>query len=295
MTACCALMCDTHLEKYSSEIKESLNCHQIRVCWLKYASTRSGSPAKWSPWRPTSRAFAGKSSSTTCPEPPLKTDGESPCLPLHSVTLQGPAPTWPCTSVCEGCSRAAMKSGWCGRRLPSPRRPTPSRRRRRVRPPWSQTPLNQEPVERWRRVWSPCWGETIYTRIHAEQSRGTHTTHTRGHLRVSNQLERGTVFTHFVSKCCRSLYPNVFIDKTAWDRQTGACSTDGAKQQPSVVGLWCVHCTLCVSRTMLRYFFPPAFRISKDDVNSMTAEELVAFPLVRSMVLKTEFWNNIWI
>lgn len=36
-----------------------------------------------------------------------------------------------------------------------------------------------------------------------------------------------------------------------------------------------------VGRTMLRYFFPPAFRISKDDVNSMAAEELVAFPLVR--------------
>uniref|UniRef100_H3DEP7 MORC family CW-type zinc finger 2 n=1 Tax=Tetraodon nigroviridis TaxID=99883 RepID=H3DEP7_TETNG len=32
-------------------------------------------------------------------------------------------------------------------------------------------------------------------------------------------------------------------------------------------------------RTMLRYFFPPAFRISKDDVNSMAAEELVTFPL----------------
>uniref|UniRef100_A0A1A8CBT0 Paired amphipathic helix protein Sin3a n=2 Tax=Nothobranchius kadleci TaxID=1051664 RepID=A0A1A8CBT0_NOTKA len=32
-------------------------------------------------------------------------------------------------------------------------------------------------------------------------------------------------------------------------------------------------------RTMLRYFYPPAFRIPKDDVNSMTSEELVAFPL----------------
>uniref|UniRef100_A0A3P8VWB8 MORC family CW-type zinc finger 2 n=1 Tax=Cynoglossus semilaevis TaxID=244447 RepID=A0A3P8VWB8_CYNSE len=32
-------------------------------------------------------------------------------------------------------------------------------------------------------------------------------------------------------------------------------------------------------RTMLRYFFPPAFRIPKDVVNSMTAEELVSFPL----------------
>lgn len=42
-----------------------------------------------------------------------------------------------------------------------------------------------------------------------------------------------------------------------------------------------VHGEICVSRTMLRYFFPPAFRIPKDDVNSMTAEELVAFPLVR--------------
>lgn len=37
-------------------------------------------------------------------------------------------------------------------------------------------------------------------------------------------------------------------------------------------------------RTMLRYFFPPAFRIPKDDVSSMTAEELVAFPLVRQFV-----------
>ena len=35
-------------------------------------------------------------------------------------------------------------------------------------------------------------------------------------------------------------------------------------------------------RTMLRYFFPPDFRIPKDDVNGMTAEELVAFPLVSS-------------
>uniref|UniRef100_A0A4W5NDV6 MORC family CW-type zinc finger 2 n=1 Tax=Hucho hucho TaxID=62062 RepID=A0A4W5NDV6_9TELE len=31
--------------------------------------------------------------------------------------------------------------------------------------------------------------------------------------------------------------------------------------------------------TLLRYFFPPDFRIPKDDVNSMTAEELVAFPM----------------
>uniref|UniRef100_A0A3B3S589 MORC family CW-type zinc finger 2 n=1 Tax=Paramormyrops kingsleyae TaxID=1676925 RepID=A0A3B3S589_9TELE len=31
--------------------------------------------------------------------------------------------------------------------------------------------------------------------------------------------------------------------------------------------------------TFLRYFFPPEFRIPKDDINSMTAEELVAFPM----------------
>ncbi|KAG7481080.1 hypothetical protein MATL_G00062990 [Megalops atlanticus] len=32
-------------------------------------------------------------------------------------------------------------------------------------------------------------------------------------------------------------------------------------------------------RTFLRYFFPPDFRIPKEDVNTMTAEELVAFPM----------------
>ncbi|XP_066546211.1 ATPase MORC2 isoform X2 [Amia ocellicauda] len=32
-------------------------------------------------------------------------------------------------------------------------------------------------------------------------------------------------------------------------------------------------------RTFLRYFFPPDFRIPKDDVNNMSAEELVAFPM----------------
>uniref|UniRef100_A0A8C2ZHY2 MORC family CW-type zinc finger 2 n=1 Tax=Cyclopterus lumpus TaxID=8103 RepID=A0A8C2ZHY2_CYCLU len=43
----------------------------------------------------------------------------------------------------------------------------------------------------------------------------------------------------------------------------------GTTKAPHFIILW----------TMLRYFFPPAFRIPKDDVNSMTAEELVAFPL----------------
>uniref|UniRef100_A0A8C6PWL6 MORC family CW-type zinc finger 2 n=1 Tax=Nothobranchius furzeri TaxID=105023 RepID=A0A8C6PWL6_NOTFU len=46
-----------------------------------------------------------------------------------------------------------------------------------------------------------------------------------------------------------------------------------------VAMLSCVDWCVLVSRTMLRYFYPPAFRIPKDDVNSMTSEELVAFPL----------------
>ncbi len=47
--------------------------------------------------------------------------------------------------------------------------------------------------------------------------------------------------------------------------------------------------TVCIStrhswfvwrRTLLRYFFPPDFRIPKDSVNTMSAEDLVAFPIV---------------
>uniref|UniRef100_A0A671P1I4 MORC family CW-type zinc finger protein 2A-like n=1 Tax=Sinocyclocheilus anshuiensis TaxID=1608454 RepID=A0A671P1I4_9TELE len=33
-------------------------------------------------------------------------------------------------------------------------------------------------------------------------------------------------------------------------------------------------------RTLIRYFFPPDFRIPKDSVNTMSAEDLVAFPIV---------------
>ncbi|XP_016300442.1 MORC family CW-type zinc finger protein 2A-like [Sinocyclocheilus anshuiensis] len=32
-------------------------------------------------------------------------------------------------------------------------------------------------------------------------------------------------------------------------------------------------------RTLIRYFFPPDFRIPKDSVNTMSAEDLVAFPI----------------
>ncbi|XP_028680468.1 ATPase MORC2 isoform X2 [Erpetoichthys calabaricus] len=42
------------------------------------------------------------------------------------------------------------------------------------------------------------------------------------------------------------------------------------KEMESLVGMM---------RTFLRYFFPPNFRISKEDINSMSAEELVAFPV----------------
>uniref|UniRef100_A0A4W5M4V9 MORC family CW-type zinc finger 2 n=1 Tax=Hucho hucho TaxID=62062 RepID=A0A4W5M4V9_9TELE len=42
-------------------------------------------------------------------------------------------------------------------------------------------------------------------------------------------------------------------------------------------------------RTVLRYFFPPDFRIPKEDVNSMTAEELVTFPMVRLSSLLQSF------
>lgn len=49
----------------------------------------------------------------------------------------------------------------------------------------------------------------------------------------------------------------------------------------------CFELTLfCVnSRTLLRYFFPPDFRIPKDSVNTMSAEDLVAFPIVSTFLL----------
>lgn len=48
---------------------------QIKVCWWKCVSTRSGTPAKSSLWRPINRAFAGKWSLITYPDPHLRTDG----------------------------------------------------------------------------------------------------------------------------------------------------------------------------------------------------------------------------
>nr|XP_015221751.1 PREDICTED: MORC family CW-type zinc finger protein 2 isoform X2 [Lepisosteus oculatus] len=40
-----------------------------------------------------------------------------------------------------------------------------------------------------------------------------------------------------------------------------------------------IESLVVMMRTLLRYFFPPDFQIPKDDVNTMTAEELVAFPM----------------
>lgn len=41
-----------------------------------------------------------------------------------------------------------------------------------------------------------------------------------------------------------------------------------------------LHSWFVWHRTLLRYFFPPDFRIPKDSVNTMSAEDLVAFPIV---------------
>lgn len=138
---------------------------QIRVCWLKYASTRSGTQAKSLLWRQINRVFVGKWSLIMYLDPPLKTDGKILSVLLHSrhvlLTWQTIGIQYFYVCVCEGCLRVVMKSGWCGRHLQSLRHLTPNRRLKRGWHPWSQTLLNQEPVERWRTVWSPCWGELI--------------------------------------------------------------------------------------------------------------------------------------
>uniref|UniRef100_A0A7N8YE02 MORC family CW-type zinc finger 2 n=1 Tax=Mastacembelus armatus TaxID=205130 RepID=A0A7N8YE02_9TELE len=60
---------------------------------------------------------------------------------------------------------------------------------------------------------------------------------------------------------------------TQQETEKGLAPMEPDTTQPGTTG----HSGLVL--TMLRYFFPPAFRIPKDDVNSMTAEELVSFPL----------------
>ncbi|XP_030225777.1 uncharacterized protein LOC115553562 [Gadus morhua] len=62
------------------------------------------------------------------------------------------------------------------------------------------------------------------------------------------------------------------VTSPAWQRMKELSASEGlvAIGYERSCGEW---------RTMLRYFFPPDFRIPKDDVNGMTAEELVAFPL----------------
>lgn len=94
-----------HTIRIGSEDTESLgSCSifhfplQIKVCWLRCASTKSGSQAKSSPWRPTNRAFAGKSSSITCRDPPPKTDGTT--ARLVSSCCGAAAPRWPPGAPC---------------------------------------------------------------------------------------------------------------------------------------------------------------------------------------------------
>lgn len=53
---------------------------QIRVCWLKYVSTRSGTQAKSLQWRRINRVFVGKWSLIMYPDPHLKIDGKILCL-----------------------------------------------------------------------------------------------------------------------------------------------------------------------------------------------------------------------
>lgn len=201
---------------------------QIRVCWLKYVSIRSGTQEKSLLLRQINRMFAGKLNLTTYPGPLLKTGGK--CLHCGILKIFWYVSNIVCMYffLCQGFLKVAMRLGWCGHHLLSLSHLTPSRRPRRGRHPWSQTLLNQEPVEKWLTAWSLCWGELV-------------------------------TMNYCCMLCTRGMY---FLN---------CC------------GVFTFHYT----RTMLRYFFPPAFRIPKDDVNSMTAEELVAFPLVRWFTVST--------
>lgn len=79
---------------------------QIRVCWLKCASTKSGSQAKSSRWRLINKAFAGKWSLITCRDPLPKTDGTTSRLVVRFKAHPGAtAANWPpgapvCVCMC---------------------------------------------------------------------------------------------------------------------------------------------------------------------------------------------------
>lgn len=150
----------------NTELENEYFLLQIRVCWSKYVSIRSGIRAKSSPLRRINKVFAGKLNLTTYLGPPLKIDGKMQSVwMLRSkhvlMTWQVIRILYMYGSLCKGYLRVAMKSGWCDHHLQSLRHLTPSRRPRRVRHPWSQTLLSQEPAERWLTAWSPCWGELV--------------------------------------------------------------------------------------------------------------------------------------
>ncbi|XP_008416973.1 ATPase MORC2 isoform X1 [Poecilia reticulata] len=72
--------------------------------------------------------------------------------------------------------------------------------------------------------------------------------------------------------------PNSQTPDTQQEMEKGSAPMEPDTTQPGT-SREVTDSLVAMLRTMLRYFFPPAFRIPKDDVNSMTAEELMAFPL----------------
>uniref|UniRef100_A0A3B5Q2F3 MORC family CW-type zinc finger 2 n=1 Tax=Xiphophorus maculatus TaxID=8083 RepID=A0A3B5Q2F3_XIPMA len=72
--------------------------------------------------------------------------------------------------------------------------------------------------------------------------------------------------------------PNSQTPDTQQETEKGSAPMEPDTTQPGT-SREVTDSLVAMLRTMLRYFFPPAFRIPKDDVNSMTAEELMAFPL----------------
>lgn len=74
------------LEDKDKEELLSMYFLQIRACWWKCVSTRSGIRAKSLQWRQINRVCVGKWSLITYPDPPPKTDGKilCPCCSIHA-------------------------------------------------------------------------------------------------------------------------------------------------------------------------------------------------------------------
>ncbi|KAK5604148.1 hypothetical protein CRENBAI_022475 [Crenichthys baileyi] len=72
--------------------------------------------------------------------------------------------------------------------------------------------------------------------------------------------------------------PNSQTPDTQQETEKGSAPMEPDTTQPGT-SREVTDSLVAMLRTMLRYFFPPAFRIPKEDVNNMTAEELMAFPL----------------